>query len=136
MGHNTSFNGAFTITPALDAATLALFSEVLSEDTRDIKKEDADKFNDDFPGYFCDFVPSSDGTKLEHNGAEKSYEQQEWIQWLIDNVFKPRGFTLNGSVAWQGDDYKDDVGLMEVKDNVLTVDDWGERFKKAKSGEK
>ena len=37
---------------------------------------------------------------------------------LIKKIFSPRGYKLNGTVEWQGED-RDDMGMIEIKDNKV-----------------
>jgi hypothetical protein len=131
MGYNTDYEGFFTITPPLDGPTMAIFADVLSEDMREVAEEKLEGYTGEVPGNFCDWVINADGTKLSHNGAEKSYAQDEWLQWLLTNIFIPKNFILNGSCAWK-DDYHE-YGTLEIKGNV---DNWSEKFKKARDAEK
>ena len=71
------------------------------------------------PGLWCQWVPNEEGTAIEWNGSEKFYEYTAWLVYLIDNFLKPWGHVLNGRVSWQGEDHGD-VGLLVVKDNVVT----------------
>lgn len=72
------------------------------------------------PGLWCDWVPSDDGMFIEWNGGEKFYDYVEWLQYLINRILAPRGYVLNGSVKWYGED-RDDNGIINVKDNVVTT---------------
>lgn len=70
------------------------------------------------PGLWCQWVVE-DG-ELRWDGGEKFYEYVEWLKYLVTNFFKPWGYTLNGTVEWQGED-RNDRGLIIVKDNVVTT---------------
>lgn len=64
--------------------------------------------------------------RLDEDGVTFRYVDQEyelyycsaWLTYLIDHFFLPWGYTLNGSMFWQGDDVKD-RGVIEVKNNQL-----------------
>jgi hypothetical protein len=71
------------------------------------------------PGLWCQWNPSEDGTEIVWDGSEKFYNYVEWIEYLIDTFLEPWGYKVNGSVVWQGED-TGDVGVIEVKDNVVT----------------
>lgn len=73
-----------------------------------------------FPGFWCQWVPNSEGTAIEWDGGEKFYNYVEWIEYLIQHFFEPWGVKLNGEVEWSGEE-SDDLGLISVKDNVVTV---------------
>lgn len=62
-----------------------------------------------------------DETTMCWNGSEKSYEIPAWIQLLIDCVFAPRGYSLNGELEWRGEDYGD-TGVITITDNVMEVE--------------
>ncbi len=40
------------------------------------------------------------------NGAEKFYNYVEWLQYLIDKILAPRGYTLNGECQWFGENWE------------------------------
>ena len=70
------------------------------------------------PGLWCQWVPTEDGEAIEWDGGEKFYNYVEWIKYLIDKILKPRGYVLNGSVRWRGEDFDDD-GTIIVEDNEV-----------------
>ena len=72
------------------------------------------------PGLWCQWRPNDEGTEIEWDGGEKFYAYVEWLQYLIDNIFSPRGYTLNGEVEWYGED-SDDRGKIVVENNVVTT---------------
>ena len=57
--------------------------------------------------------------KLRWNKAEKFYEYKKWLIYLIENVFKPFSYTLNGKISFQGED-SDDEGYITVENNVVS----------------
>jgi hypothetical protein len=71
------------------------------------------------PGLWCDWAPTKDGTGIEWNGGEKFYHYVNWLAYLIDHFLKPWGYTLNGTVEWQGED-REDIGTITVENNVVT----------------
>lgn len=71
------------------------------------------------PGLWCQWKPTDDGRGLEWDGGEKFYDYVEWLEYII-NWLKPRGYVLNGSVDWQGED-SDDRGTITVVDNVVST---------------
>ena len=72
------------------------------------------------PGLWVQWEPSEDGAHIRWDGGEKFYNYVEWLEYYIQNFFIPWGITLNGTVRWRGEDF-DDVGTIEVEDNVVTV---------------
>lgn len=71
------------------------------------------------PGLWCQWI-INDEDKLVWDGGEKFYNYIEWLQYLIDNFFKPFDYVLNGEMKWQGDD-SDDVGKIIIKNNEVIV---------------
>jgi len=146
MGYTTSFYKNFSVTPTLtpvDRTFLTKFAE-----TRRMKRKlgpefgvDGEFFVDgkgDFgqddddsvvdhnrppatqPGLWCQWIPNQDGTEIGWDGNEKFNNYVEWLEYLIKSILKPRGYTLNGQVEWQGES-GGDMGRIEVKDNVIKV---------------
>jgi hypothetical protein len=72
------------------------------------------------PSLWCQWVPTKDGMGLEWDGGEKFYNYIEWLQYIIENILKPRGYVLNGEVYWYGEDNAD-TGVMVVVDNVVST---------------
>lgn len=72
------------------------------------------------PGLWCKWAPNDDGTAIVWDEGEKFYEYTEWLWYLIENFLKPWGYTLNGTVRWQGED-PDDRGAIRVKDNNIST---------------
>lgn len=72
------------------------------------------------PGLWCQWVISDDGRYLMHDGGEKFYNFKDWLLYLIENFFKPKGYVLNGTVYWYGEDI-DDTGKIEVLDNKIRI---------------
>lgn len=75
------------------------------------------------PSLWCQWVPTEDGTAIEWDGGEKFYAYSEWLFYLINKVLAPNGYTLNGTVIWQGEE-TGDVGKIHVVNNVVTVAPW------------
>lgn len=70
------------------------------------------------PGLWCKWVPTADRQGIEWNGMEKFYDYIEWIRYLIEHFLRPWGYTVNGSVCWQGEEVGD-AGTIEVVDNFV-----------------
>lgn len=71
------------------------------------------------PSLWCQWKPTEDGWGLEWDQGEKFYNYVEWLEYII-NWLEPRGYVLNGSVDWVGED-SDDKGRIVVKDNIVKV---------------
>jgi len=140
MGYTTDFEGSFNITPVLsqkDNEFLTKFSETRRM-ARNVGPEygiegefyvdgtgwagqDSDNRPPSTqPGLWCQWIPTDDGSELVWNGGEKFYNYVEWLQYLIDKILAPRGYTLNGECQWFGEN-RDDVGTIIVKNNVVTT---------------
>lgn len=72
------------------------------------------------PSLWLQWVPSEDGNYLEWDGNEKFYNYVQWLEYLIENVFKPRGYSLDGEISWYGEE-SDDLGRIVVEDNQITI---------------
>ena len=72
------------------------------------------------PGLWCQWIPTEDGCAIEWSGGEKFYCYVEWIEYLIAKILRPRGYVLNGTVEWQGED-RYDMGAIVIKDNTVEV---------------
>ncbi len=73
------------------------------------------------PGLWCKWIPTEDGTGLEWDKTEKFLEYTHWLEYLIARFFVPWGYSLAGTITWQGED-PDDIGdLALLVDNVLDV---------------
>ena len=68
------------------------------------------------PGLWCQWVIN--GNELEWDGGEKFYNYVEWLEYLIENFFKPWGVTINGEVEWSGES-RSDIGKIVVTDNKV-----------------
>jgi len=70
------------------------------------------------PGLWCQWTVDEDG-HITWDGNEKFYHYDEWLSWLIENILRPWGYVLNGTLDYQGED-DDDFGRLIVVDNVVT----------------
>jgi hypothetical protein len=151
MGYTTDFSGRFELDKPL-APKMKKFLTLLNE-TRRMKRNVDEAFgiegeffvfgtgsfgqgNDanivDFnqqpstqPSLWCQWVPNEDGTAIEWDGGEKFYAYSEWLFYIINKILAPNGYTLNGTVVWQGEE-TGDVGKIHVVNNVVTVAPWDE----------
>lgn len=145
MGYTTDFYGQFDVTPTLKPED-KLFLEKFAN-TRRMKRNcstalygvegefyvEGEGFRgqgDDLtvvnhnappstqPGLWCQWIPSEDGTAIFWDGGEKFYEYVPWIEYLIEKILAPRGYTLNGTVDWVGED-RNDQGRIRIVNNVV-----------------
>lgn len=129
MGYTTNFDGRFDLNKPLtvpDSNELKAWAEERHEGAS-------------YPGYYCQWVPTGDGTGITWDGGEKFYEYVEWLEYIIEHFLVPKGYVLNGAVRYQGEEIGD-VGRIEVKDNkvaqveldatgVIECPSCGEKFK-------
>lgn len=111
IGYNTDLTGTFDLDKPLTADQIKILKDFCEErhETTPANK---------YPGYYCQWIPSDDGTYLEWDGGEKFYAYTEWLEYLIKEFLDPWGYTLNGKVTWSGDD-NDDLGYITVKNNAV-----------------
>ena len=108
MGYTTTFENGFIFDKPV---SIELYKKV-----NEFSKERHEPGNG-VPGYYCQWVINNFG-ELVWDGGEKFYSYVEWLEYLIDNFFKPDGYVLNGEVEYQGED-PEDFGTIEVVDNVI-----------------
>lgn len=72
------------------------------------------------PSLWLQWEISDDHEHLQWDGGEKFYSYVEWLEYLIEKIFDPRGYKLNGEIEWVGED-PDDRGMIKVSDNKVTV---------------
>lgn len=128
MGYNTTFKGKFEFTRTRDvnAETLEhLIFHLLGKDIRE---------NPDFSEYyglfnFVDLALEPDWSGLKHNGAEKTGNMVEIVNFVIKEMKKKNPFFgLKGSIRAQGDEvgdvyeiYIDDDGLAHRRNLLDTA---------------
>ena len=114
MGYTTDFEGEFKFNRSLTIAEKNELDEISEKDWRD------DNSRPDYHSYYCQWATNEEGTALGWDGNEKFYGYIEWLEWLIDNFFEPKGIKLNGEIFWYGEN-PHDIGILVVKDNILEV---------------
>ena len=142
MGYTTQFEGSFNIDKEVDKETYKLLKGIA--DTRRIKRAGLDKkygvegefyFKDEKtgvvnynepprtqPSLYCQWIIQEDRKTIIWDDGEKFYNYVEWIEYLINSILQPRGYTVNGLVIWQGEDMMD-RGLISVKNNIVITKD-------------
>lgn len=96
------------------------------ENTTDCGQEDDDSIVDynrpsvNQPGLWLQWIPTEDRMSIKWNGGEKFYEYINWIIYIIDNILNERGYVLNGTVEWQGED-DEDVGCITITENLVVI---------------
>ena len=59
------------------------------------------------PGLWCQWTVDDEGTELTWDEGEKFYNYEEWLNYLVENFFKPWGCELDGQIDWIGEDSND-----------------------------
>lgn len=142
MGYDTNFTGRFTLNRALDDETYVYLKkfnktrrmarkvkghgvegEFYVDGTYDRKDPDIIDYNrppSTQPGLWCHWMPSDDRMGIEWDTGEKFYFYIKWIIYIIKNFLKPKGYVLNGDVAFSGTS-PDDRGTIRIIDNIVFV---------------
>lgn len=115
MGYTTDFEGIITITPPASQELVKKVNEFCEE-----RHGGNTEVFKGFPGFWCDYVVSDDGTEITWNGSEKSYYMEKWLPLLIEKFFAPAGHTLNGNMKAQGEDASD-MWLLLCEDNKVST---------------
>lgn len=147
MGYTTDFEGKFKLNKKLDDETQQFL--VLFNESRHMKRKfpdnkygvDGEFFVDGLgfmgqdgdssvvdhnrppstqPSLWCQWRPSDDGLHIEWDGGEKFYSYVEWLKYIVTNILKPKGYSLDGQVFWQGED-SDDRGILVAVNNHITT---------------
>lgn len=94
------------------------------------------------PSFWCNWVPTSDGKKLVHNGQQKYSKDAEWVEYLIKNFLNEQpiaetlypeqfgflqGHKCNGKISITLE--ADQKEKINVKNNETTVSDSPSFFK-------
>jgi hypothetical protein len=121
------YNGDVNVTPPLteDHARLlgALVNLEQTEETQTIFAAIAASPEPDLPGHVGLLEVSEDREYLLPEEGESRHGIRLWLKLLVQHLFVPLGYTLNGEVLWEGEDHDDSGGIF-IKDNQIeAVDD-------------
>ena len=72
--------------------------------------------NEYCPGIWCQWEITKDNEHLQWDGAEKFYNYKEWLEFLAENFFEPKGYKLSGVLYYWGEE-EGDVGYLIANDN-------------------
>ncbi len=109
MGYSTSFVGEFHLDKQLTLDDYRYLKEFSEKDHRD------EDYCPEY-GYYCSWTPTQDGRGIRWDGGEKFSAYTEWLQYLIDEFFIPKGYVISGEVSYQGEDTMD-CGVIKIKEN-------------------
>jgi len=152
MGYTTEFSGEFKINKPLDDDTYKLLDglsktrrmarnvgpeygvegEFYIEGSGFMGQDDEDNVINSNqppktqPGLWCQWRPTDDKEYIEWDGGEKFYNYVEWIEYIIEKILRPRGYSLTGQVAWYGEE-SEDTGFINIEDNEVRTE-VGETF--------
>lgn len=116
MGLNTDFYGQFALDRPLTAEHRAILEEFAEEEHEPSEANAGIQP----PTLYCQWRPTEDGTGLEWDGAERFYYYGEWLEYLIAHFLTPWGYTLNGTVQYNG--WTEGVtGTIHVTDNEVVI---------------
>jgi hypothetical protein len=153
MGYSTEFEGEIRITPPLNATEVAYINAL--GNTRRMSREKGQYFvggsgslgqgtdpdiidynrpDNMQPSLWCNWKASEDGTTLQWNGSEKSYEMEKWLDYLLHHIIKPNalaknseydfsfltGHELNGIIDAKGEDSGDEWKIMAANGKIYT----------------
>lgn len=147
MGYTTEFSGKFTFDKPLDNKTLTFLQKFndtrrmarnvkeygiegeLYVDGKGFAGQDHEDNIIDYnrppstqPSLWCQWRPTDDGEALQWDGGEKFYAYVEWLEYLIKNIITPAGYTLNGTVHWQGEEIGDIGNIVVINNKVKTIE--------------
>ncbi len=149
MGYTTYFEGSVTVSPPLSAEEIEFLNK-FSESRRMNRKKgpyfvDGEGYagqdsEDDIidynspdpsqPGLWCQWVASEDGSEILWNDAEKFYEAEAWMDYIINHFVGPtpiaatelpflKGHTVNGTISADGEDSAD-FWKLQVNGNLVS----------------
>lgn len=152
MGYTTEFTGNVQIKPPLNEAEVKFINKFCEsrrmnrtggpyfvegngyagQDDGPDKVLDHNSPPEGQPGLWCKWEASTDGTQIHWSGAEKFYDADKWMAYLIDHFLKPNciakdkldflqaNHVVNGEFVAQGED-SEDRWLLEVKNNAVKI---------------
>lgn len=90
--------------------TLGICKRDLSDDWKDIGNGIKEKIPH----------PPEEVAILSAEGMEKPYDYIEWIVFLVKELLQPKGYIVNGTVAWSGEE-KGDYGEIVIVNNKIYI---------------
>jgi hypothetical protein len=156
MGYDTQFTGEVKVFPPLNKDEESFLNDLSDSRRMDRVKgplyvlggsegySEKDVINSNGPdptqpGLWCKWEPADEGHVIRWNEAEKFYDSEEWMRYLIDNLLSENGreyvekyhsgdprlnnFTFdhvcNGTIDAQGE-IDDDKWMLIVKNNEVS----------------
>jgi len=108
MGYTTEFDGEIAVTPPLNADEVSFLKDLA--DSRRMNRTkgplhvepnqgfmhydapdviDSNQPHPDQPGLWLCWEPSDDGASIAWNGAEKFYDADAWMKYLVEKLLAP-----------------------------------------------
>lgn len=127
MGYDVYYSGDVKVVPALTeehaALVRALVSFAQTAQTQPIFAAIAASAEPDLPRHAGVLEVSDDRDYLLPEEGESRHGIRMWLRLLLEYVFVPLAYSLDGEISWEAED-RDDRGTIFVKDNQLeAVDD-------------
>lgn len=116
MGYNVEFQGYFETDRPVDEETYQLFTKIANN-----KIITTPAANVRQPQDSCHWMMQEDHQTIEWDGVMSFNDYLVWLNFIILWILHRRGYTLNGTVAWRGDDF-DDMGRIHVTNNIVTTE--------------
>jgi hypothetical protein len=64
----------------------------------------------------CQWQLTKDQLGIEHNGEDKFWDYEYWLQWIIDFILEPDEIVVKGKIQYRGSSF-DDIGYLYVESN-------------------
>jgi hypothetical protein len=141
VGYDTTFSGQVTVDPPLSPAEVQFLKDF--SETRHCTHQDSPfaavggytcsgrncgSPGPGVPDFWCLWEATDDGTAIKWNGAEKFYDSEAWMKFLISNFLAPgsvagpayltHDHTLNGVIDAEGEE-AGDIWRLIVKGNIV-----------------
>lgn len=72
------------------------------------------------PSLWCHWLYNEEANAIQWDGGEKFYNYHLWIEYLINAIFKPKNYILNGTIEWTGET-DDDEGKIIIVNNQIEI---------------
>lgn len=106
--YTTKFDGQFAIEPPLSPKRHS-YLVAFANDRHTTRGH---------PSLYCRWPPTLEGDALAWGNGDNFTHYIEWLEYLLVNFFTPWGYTLNGTVEWDGEE-SCDMGKIIVTNNNL-----------------
>lgn len=77
------------------------------------------------PGLWCQWEVTENGKYLKWDGGEKFYDYIEWLRYIQDNMLKPWGSSLEGTIKWKGEDSSDRGAILAIDGEIISKEGKG-----------